>query len=197
MPVKPALIRHFLPRQQGRRGALGTPPVDAFEQHRKLRRGEAHLAGLGDRPDETAAVHALREEAQALAVIPEQLDQIAALAAEREQRARVRTLLQNLLHQHGEPVEPLAHIGGAASEIDACRRRERDHRPRTDITRASAPASTAASTVSLTPDGSAIPIWPLPTIAAVDTDISTSANDGGAVRFNPSRTPASARRRQV
>src|SRR3546814_11886369 len=77
MPVKPALIRHFLPRQQGRRGALGTPPVDAFEQHRKLRRGEAHLAGLGDRPDETAAVHALREEAQALAVLPEQLDQIA------------------------------------------------------------------------------------------------------------------------
>src|SRR3546814_4635219 len=110
MPVKPALIRHFLPRQQGRRGALGTPPVDAFEQHRKLRRGEAHLAGLGDRPDETAAVHALREEAQALAVIPEQLDQIAALAAEREQRARVRTLLQNLLHQHGRSEEHTSEL---------------------------------------------------------------------------------------
>src|SRR3546814_17365503 len=88
-------------------------------------------------------------------------------------------------------------IGGAASEIDACRRRERDHRPRTDITRASAPASTAASTVSLTPDGSAIPIWPLPTIAAVDPEISPSANDGGAVRFNPSRAPASQSRRHA
>src|SRR3546814_998222 len=83
---------------------------------------EADLARLGDRPDEPAAVHALREQAQALAVIPEQLDQIAALAAEREQRARVRTLLQHLLHQHREPIEPLAHIGGAAGQIDACRR---------------------------------------------------------------------------
>src|SRR5690606_2141915 len=98
MPVKPSLIRHFLPCEQGRRGAFGTPPVNAFEQHRKLRRGEADLARLGDRPDEPATVHALREEAQALAIIPEQLDQIAALAAEREQRARVRTLLQHLLH---------------------------------------------------------------------------------------------------
>src|SRR3546814_136043 len=108
MPVKPSLIRHFLPCKQGRRSAFWTPPVDAFEQHRKLRRGEADLAGLGDRPDEPAAVHALREQTQALAVIPEQLDQIAPLAAERKQRARVRTLLQNLLHQDREAVEPLA-----------------------------------------------------------------------------------------
>src|SRR3546814_3717631 len=94
----------------------------------------------------------------------EQLNQIAPLAAEREQRARVRTLLQNLLHQDREAVEPLAHVGGAAGQINACRRRQRDHRARTDITRASASASTAASTVSRTPDGSSIPIWPVPTI---------------------------------
>ena len=30
-PVKPTIIRHFLPCEQGRRGAFGTPPVDAFE----------------------------------------------------------------------------------------------------------------------------------------------------------------------
>src|SRR3546814_15946563 len=82
MPVKPSLIRHFLPCEQGRCSAFGTPPVDAFEQHRKLRRGEADLARLGDRPDEPAAVHALREQAPALAVIPEQLDQLAALRSE-------------------------------------------------------------------------------------------------------------------
>src|SRR3546814_18108373 len=77
---------------------------------------------LGDRPDEPAPVHALREQAQALAIVPEQLDQIAALAAEREQRARVRTLLQHLLHQHRETIEPLAHVGGAAGQINArCR----------------------------------------------------------------------------
>src|SRR3546814_11542669 len=86
MPVEPSLIRHFLPCKQGRRGAFGTPPVDALKQHRKLRRGEADFARLGDRPDEPAPVHALREQAQALAIVPEQLDQIAALAAEREQR---------------------------------------------------------------------------------------------------------------
>src|SRR3546814_14534630 len=109
--------------------------VCSSDLHRKLRRGEADLARLGDRPDEPAAVHALREQAQALAVIPEQLDQIAALAAEREQRARVRTLLQHLLHQHREPIEPLAHIRGAAGQIDEGRRWYRDHRARTDITR--------------------------------------------------------------
>src|SRR3546814_17299173 len=65
---------------------------------------------------------------------------IAPLAAERKQRARVRTLLQNLLHQDREAVEPLAHVGGAAGQINACRRRQRDHRARTDITRASASA---------------------------------------------------------
>src|SRR3546814_6182836 len=80
------------------------------------------FARLGDRPDEPAPVHALREQAQALAIVPEQLDQIAALAAEREQRARVRTLLQHLLHQHRETIEPLAHVGGAAGQINArCR----------------------------------------------------------------------------
>src|SRR3546814_3421085 len=42
MPVKPTLIRHFLPCKQGRSGAFGEPPVDAFEQHRS----EEHTSEL-------------------------------------------------------------------------------------------------------------------------------------------------------
>src|SRR3546814_1281794 len=114
-PVKPSLIRHFLPCEQGRRGAFGTPPVDAFEQHRKLRRGEAYLARLGDRPDQPAAVHALRAQAQALAALPAQLDPIAPLAAERDQRPRVRTLLHHPLLPPREALAPLASASAHVS----------------------------------------------------------------------------------
>lgn len=53
----------FLPRQKGRYGPLRTPPVDAFQQHRKLRRCEAHLARLRHRPDELAPVHPFGKQA--------------------------------------------------------------------------------------------------------------------------------------
>ncbi len=51
--------------------------------------------------DEPAPDHPLGKQAHALAVIPEQLHQIAALPPEGEQRAGMRALLQNLLCHHG------------------------------------------------------------------------------------------------
>ena len=111
----------LLSRQKRCCGTFGAAPVNAFQQHRKLRRSEAHLAGLRHRPYEAAAIHPLGKQAQALAVVPQQLDQIAALAAKGKQGAGMRALLQHLLRQHRQTVEAFAHIGRTASEINACR----------------------------------------------------------------------------
>jgi hypothetical protein len=40
-----------------------------------LRRRQRHPAGVGDRPDKVTALQPLAEQAHALPVIPEQLDQ--------------------------------------------------------------------------------------------------------------------------
>lgn len=116
----------------------------------------------------------------------------------------MRTLLQGLLHQHRQPIEPFADIGRAARQEYPRQRGKRDHRARTPITRDSASASTDASTVSRTPDGSSIPICPLPGAAAdgagnitAGSLIWTSAKLGGAGLVIPVSAPDIAWRRQV
>jgi hypothetical protein len=52
-------------------------PIDPFEQHRELRTGQGDLATLGLRPHKSSALQPLREQAKAVAIEPEQLDQIA------------------------------------------------------------------------------------------------------------------------
>ncbi len=86
----------------------------------------------------------VREQAQALPVEPQQLDQMPPFAAKCEQRAGMRVLRQNLLNRHRQPVEALAHVAHAARKGRPSGQRHGVHRG-TDITRASAPASTAAS----------------------------------------------------
>src|SRR3546814_19838667 len=71
---------------------------------------------LGRGPHEPAAIHPLGKQAHALAVIPEQLDQIAPLAPKGEQRAGMRALLQNLLRHPRQAAEALAHVRRAASQ---------------------------------------------------------------------------------
>ncbi len=59
-------------------------------------------------------VHPLRKQAKSLTVEPQQSDQVAALAAEREQRTRMWFLSEHLLHQYRQAIEALAHVGDAA-----------------------------------------------------------------------------------
>src|SRR5215210_1185733 len=49
----------------------GPAPVDAFEQHRQLRRSQRHRAGGRLRPHEAAAFQAFGKQAQPVSVIPE------------------------------------------------------------------------------------------------------------------------------
>jgi hypothetical protein len=72
----------------GRRQTMPSRSIDSCTK--------ADLARLRRRPHEAAAVHPLGKQAQALAIIPEELDQIAALAAEGEQRVGMRTLTSAL-----------------------------------------------------------------------------------------------------
>src|SRR3982751_6563084 len=139
---------------------LWAAPVDALQKHRHLRRCQRHCAGRGHRPDETPPVHPLRKQAESLTVEPQQFDQVAALATEREQRTGMWFLPEHLLHQYRQAIEALAHVGDAARQEYPRRCRLRDHRFSTPITRDSASASTVPSTVSRTPEGSSMPICP-------------------------------------
>src|SRR5262245_616520 len=62
--------------------------------------------------------------------MPEHLDQPAAPAAKDEQMAIVRIAFECLLHEQGETIEPLAHVGVAARQPYLHAARHRDHRRR-------------------------------------------------------------------
>src|SRR5271165_3458378 len=78
---------------------LRPPPVDAFQQHRQLRPRQRNRAARGLRPNKAPTLQSLREQTQPVAVIPENLDQIASPTAKHEDVSRKWLLLQLALHQ--------------------------------------------------------------------------------------------------
>ena len=68
-------------------------------------------AGSGLRPDETAAFQALAEQAQAMAIPPQNLDQITALAAKDEDMAAERIDVERRLHDGSQAIEATPHVG--------------------------------------------------------------------------------------
>src|SRR5205823_115708 len=76
---------------------LGMAPVDPFEQVAKLPRRDHHHAIVRRRPDEASLLQPLGVERGAQPIVPENLDQIAALAPEQVKTAPVRIALQRLL----------------------------------------------------------------------------------------------------
>src|SRR5580704_1892792 len=149
--------------------ALRRTPVDAFEQIAELCRCDRHRAVRRRWPDETAAFQPLGEQAQALAVVPQHLDQSAATAAEHEQMPAMRVALQLLLHHQRQAVEALAHVRMTGRKPDLHTSRDRNHRRRLPFTSALISADTveastapairirppAANSISITPAFSA------------------------------------------
>jgi hypothetical protein len=88
---------------------LWCAPVDAFDQHRRLRRRERDRAIIArhHRPHEAALVDAFAEQAQPVAVPEQDLQYRCLLAAEGKQMTGERILLQRVLHQHREPIHAL------------------------------------------------------------------------------------------
>src|SRR6266566_4968197 len=75
-------------------GSPRHPPVDPLEQHRELRPAQHHNALLSPRPHESAALQPLGEQAQPVAIPPQQLDQIAAAATTAKYVTRERILTE-------------------------------------------------------------------------------------------------------
>ena len=180
----------FSPRQRRRERPLWATPVDALQQHRQLCRRQRHRARRGHRPDEPTPVEPLGEQAQALPIEPQQLDQMTPLAPEREQRARVRVLGQHLLHQYRQAIEPFAHVGDATRQ-EHPRRQRRGAQRSTDNTRASAPASTDPSTLTRTPPGNSMQMRPDVDVAGCGAGAATSATRTSANAGSAGATPPS------
>jgi len=119
---------------------------DAFQQVAQLRRRDRHRLILRSRPHEAAAIQALGEQAHPLAVVPQDLHQTTALAAEHEQVTTVRVSLQRLLHQQRQTVEVAPHIRCTARQPHPRLGPKADHRPRARRTRPRAASSTPPST---------------------------------------------------
>src|SRR3954469_22444604 len=145
----------------GTPGFLGHAPVDALQQIAELRGRDRH-GSVGRRgPQETAALQPLRVEAQALAIMPKDFNQIAAPAPKDKQMAAVRVTPERLLHEQGQAVEALAHVRVPRREPHPHAGRDRDHeRARTAMTRASAAPFTSLSTITRPPPTSTISITP-------------------------------------
>ncbi len=124
-----AFSRHFLATRELRLpGAHGSSPVDAFEQHRQLRCREMHRAVGRLRPHEATALQALGVQIHSVAAPPQELHQIAALAAKHKHIARERSLAERRLHDRRQPVHALSHVGNAGGDPHARARGQRDHR---------------------------------------------------------------------
>ena len=124
--------------------AFGPSPVDALEQHRQLRGRQVHGTRSSPAATRSDRARAASRTGTALAVRPQQLDQIAALAAEHEHVATMRIALSVVFHERREPVHAAAHVGHAGGQPDLRARRQRDHerRDRQSITTCSASRDT-------------------------------------------------------
>ena len=98
-------------------------------------------------PQKAAALQPLREQTRALAVMPNDLDQVAAAASKNVEITNMRISLQTLLNETCEAREAAPHVGMTRRKPNPHVARDRDHRrSRTSSTRAKASASTCAST---------------------------------------------------
>src|SRR4051794_33799026 len=145
---------------------LGMTPVDPRQKIAELGRRDRHRAVGCARPQKAAPFQPLREEARALAVGPDNLQQVAAAAAKAEQVATKRILTQHLLNLQRQAREPFAQIRVPGRQPHPNARWDRDHRrSRTSRTRPKAAGSTPALTITRRPRPSTISIRSSPDLA--------------------------------
>src|SRR5215469_1638137 len=112
-------------------------PVDAFEHVTQLRRSDRDHP-IGRRwPDKPAAFQSLGIKRHAETVMPKDLDQITASAAEHKQITGMGIALQPFLHLQSQPVHAAPHVGVPSGDPHPQTRANRDHR-RSALTTAAA-----------------------------------------------------------
>lgn len=95
-------------------------PVDARQQVAKLRCCDCHHAIGRARPHKAPALQTLREQASALTVVPDHLQQIASPTAEAEQVTAQGIAPQRLLDRKRQRRKTLAHIRVGEEAAFAC-----------------------------------------------------------------------------
>ncbi len=143
----------FHPASFGTPGARRHPPIDALQQHRQLRRRQKDRAVLGLGPDEATLFQALREQAKALPVPPQHLDQVTAAATENQQLAAEGILTEMVLGQRREAIETAAQVCMPARQPDMHVRRRRNHPRSPAITARNIATGVSRRIKTLPPDG--------------------------------------------
>ncbi|GJD98777.1 hypothetical protein GMJLKIPL_0688 [Methylobacterium isbiliense] len=137
-------------------------PVDPRQQVAELGSRDRHRAVSRRWPQEPPTLQPLREQARALPIVPDDLQEIAPPTAEAEQVTAQRIMPEHFLdlQRQARKAPPHIRMPGGQPNSDACR--DRDHRsPSASRTRASAAESTSASTMTRQPCASTISIRPL------------------------------------
>ena len=80
-------------------------PVDAFEQHRELRRRERHRSAGRLGPYEATSLQPLRQQAQAITIEPQHLHHVPATAMKDKHVTRQGLLFQHSLHLRTEAMK--------------------------------------------------------------------------------------------
>src|SRR5208283_2819856 len=150
-------------------GRCGTPgflrhsPVDARQEIGELRGRNRHDAVRAGGPQKPPALKPLHEQARPVAVMPNQLDQVASAPPEDPQITGMRIAPERLLHHQRQGAEALAHIRVPRRQPHPRPARKRNHRKRSGavsapITFANVDASGAPSIVMRTSTPNAIVI---------------------------------------
>jgi hypothetical protein len=91
-------------------GFLRHSPIDAVEKVSHLSGADCHHADDGGRPKEAAPLQSLCEQAGALSIVPNDLDQVTATASKNKQIAVKRIAFQRLLHTKSKPWKSVSHV---------------------------------------------------------------------------------------
>ncbi len=88
-----------------------SPPINAFQKHRKLRSRQANRTFGGLRPDKSSSFKTLGKQTQAVSVPPQKLHKVASAAPKNEDVSGERLLFENGLHLRTQAIETTTHIG--------------------------------------------------------------------------------------
>ena len=155
----------------------------------------ANLPGDDGRPQETAPFQPLREQACALAVMPDNLQQIAATAPKAEQMPAQGIMPKHLLNLQRQARKLLAQIRVPGRQPHPHARRDRNYRrSRRARTRDKAATSTPVPTMTRRPRASTISMRSSPGLAQRDALFGVAAV--GRLGYNHGRHEARHRARQ-
>src|ERR1039458_5129237 len=170
---------------------LRIAPIDSREQISQLGRGDRHRAMRRARPQEAAPFQSLREQAGALAVMPDHLQKIASAATKAKQLSAQRIAPQYLLHLQRQARKALPHVSVASRQPYPHTARNRNHgsvsSPR--MIRSSVSTSPSQSTITRRPFAITISIrrQPVPVPFSGCSSTITAGTNPGMSPSRPSR----------